>query len=203
MPEGKVRDAVKEAHKNAPLPTTAPVVHWTSCLNMPYDFINKHFVHDSVAALNVNLTSVRGGVEIKTNIKEGKTGPHIHDETRLWFTLPKGRSFFAELKTGETIKAHFENGPKDIFGQNINFYSTLSLTRQLSNLKFKLGLIHNGTNAHTDMRLKLGDREKGDSLLSAHSHIHSGKWTFGYLAAVNIYNLILNQNQVMVGCRLN
>lgn len=166
---------------------------------MPYGFINKDFVHDSVAALKVNLTSVRGGVTIKGNVREDKTGAHIYDETRLWFTLPKGRSFYAELRTGETIKTHFENGLKEIFGQKINFYSTLSFTRQLKNLKFKLGLKHNTDNSQSDVRLKIGDREKDESFFSAHSHFYSGNWTYGYLASVNLYPVFLTKNQIMLG----
>lgn len=75
-------------------------------------------------------------------MNETKAGPHLTDETKFWFSLPKGRSFFASIKTGENIKTHFDNGVSKLFNKDVNLYTTLSFNRQLNHLSLRLGVNH-------------------------------------------------------------
>lgn len=186
-----------------PPPATAQVDPWTTFPDLPYTFVEKGFVHDSRCALKVNLANSRGGVEIKANINETKAGPHIHDETRLWFSLPQGRAFYAQLKAGETVKTHFDNGPTDLFGKTVNLYTALSFNRQLSHLSWRVGLNHACENLNADVRLKLNNQEKIDPIISTRNLYTKDKLTLGFVGAVNLRSLVLQRNSLLFGYKLN
>lgn len=136
-------------------------------------------------------------------MNETKTGPHLTDETKFWFSLPKGRSFFASIKTGENIKTHFDNGVSKLFNKDVNLYTTLSFNRQLNHLSLRLGVNHVSENLHSDVRFKINNQEKVDTIISTRNLYTTNKFTWGVIGAFSVGSWILLQNSLLVGYKVD
>jgi len=150
------------------------------------------------------LKTQRATIKIKETVtsKKGKLG--FADETKLWFDLPKGGSFYSKVKSSGDLKLHYHDGTTIIQGHPFYFYAGLNSNKSLELNSVKLGFGHEGQRCSSDNRLKISD-DKGTYKYHWYNRtmVYEGNFRFGLVTCFDICNHVFQKNNILLGYKID
>lgn len=122
---------------------------------------------------------------------------------KFWFDLPNNQSFYSKIK-GNDIKVHYDSGVKTTqdLKKNYFYYGTVSSNRALNNVVLKAGLGHKSEHCNSDNRIRYRIAE-GDWHLYHRTTVLHNKFTFGIVGVLDVFNKVLQKNNLLVGYQVN
>lgn len=186
-------------------PESVKIDPWTEFPRQSFSLLTDDFVHDKLFTLKVNSKGEKSTVNFKANVKGEKGAFKLSDEIKFWFNLPGGRSFYSKVKSGDSMKLHFDNGIIEKHSKKLNLYATLNLSKTLTNASLRLGAAHKGENCNSDNRLKIDFTSDNQSNLTWYNRtvVTKDKFTFGSMLVYGISSKVLSKSNFLLGYKVN
>ena len=160
-------------------------------------------MHEALLAIKMNVPHRRGGVEANHYVYSTIEGPSFMNEQRAWMSLPGNRSMYLKVHTNNYMKFQLDNGTTRFFGKPFSFYAGISSPHNFKYLSTRVGLRHISKTDHVDFRLKLATGNKSEFSIAARTLYKLGKFRIGEVAMLDIYSMVLNHFNALVGYKVD